>query len=110
MGNGLAVLASELSGFGLTWLVQSSVLLTLGLVAGPLVEAVGPGGAVGRLPDDARGCPRLPVRLGALGAAGFDGFSLRLPSPANDRVARGRRALCRGSRRSTRPRHRAVPT
>ena len=27
MGNGLSALANALSGFGLTWLVQSSVLL-----------------------------------------------------------------------------------
>jgi hypothetical protein len=39
MASVLAVLARELSGFGLTWLVQSSVLLTLGLLAGRLLSS-----------------------------------------------------------------------
>ena len=71
MGNGLAALARALSGFGLTWLVQSSVLLALGLLAGPRIAAVGPGGPVGRLPDDAGGRSRLPVRVGGLERRGI---------------------------------------
>ena len=42
MGNGLTAIMRDVSGFGLTWLVQSSVLLALGLLAGRLLRRSGP--------------------------------------------------------------------
>jgi hypothetical protein len=50
-------------------------------------QAIGPGGAIERVPHDAPGGGRLPICVcPVLGAAGFDGLSLRLPSPSNEVV------------------------
>ena len=63
MWSGLAVLGEEGVGLGLTWLVQSSVLLALGLAAWPFLERWArrcSRACTGR----PRGGPGLPVRLG----------------------------------------------
>ena len=101
-------MATALAGFGLTWLVQSSVLLALGLLAGRLLQEIGPGGPVGRLPDDAGGRSVCPVASAALSAAGFDGLTFRLPSPATG-TARRARSATRLRRRSTSRRNRTFP-
>ena len=84
MGNGLAVLARELSGFGLTWLVQSSVLLALGLVAGRYLRRSGPAVQSGVYRTTLAAVLVCPFASARLGAAGFDGLSLRLPSPGKE--------------------------
>jgi beta-lactamase regulating signal transducer with metallopeptidase domain len=78
MASVLAVLARELSGFGLSWLVQSSVLLTLGLVAGRLLRRSGPAVQSGVYRTTLAAVLVCPFASAALNAAGFDGFSLRL--------------------------------
>jgi len=82
MGNGLAALTTGLSGFGLTWLVQSSVLLALGLVAGRVLRRSGPAVQSGVYRTTLAAVLICPVASVAFFAVGFDGLSLRLPSPA----------------------------
>ncbi len=86
MWSGLAVLAREVSGLGLTWLVQSSVLLALGLAAGRLLRRSGPAVQSGVYRTTLAAVLVCPFASAALGVAGFDGFSLRLPAAATDRV------------------------
>ena len=73
-------LSRELSGFGLTWLVQSSVLLTLGLLAGWLFRRSGPAMQSCVYRTTLAAVLVCPFASAALGIAGFDGFSLRLPA------------------------------
>src|ERR1035438_7532014 len=87
MGNSLAALARDLSGFGLTWLVQSSVLLALGLLAGRVLRRSGPAVQSGVYRTTLAAVLVCPVASAALSAAGFDGLSLRLPSPATHTAA-----------------------
>ena len=86
MWSGLAVPAREVSGLGLTWLVQSSVLLALGLAAGRLLRRSGPAVQSGVYRTTLAAVLVCPFGSAALGVAGFDGFSLRLPAAATDRV------------------------
>ena len=72
----------DLSGFGLTWLVQSSILLALGLLAGRLLRRSGPAVQSGVYRTTLAAVLICPFASVALSAAGFDGLSLRLASPA----------------------------
>ena len=78
----------DLSGFGLTWLVQSSVLLALGLLAGRLLRRSGPAVQSGVYRTTLVAVLVCPFASAALSAAGFDGLSLRLPSPVTPSRAR----------------------
>jgi beta-lactamase regulating signal transducer with metallopeptidase domain len=71
----------ELSGFGLTWLVQSSVLLTLGLLAGWLFRRSGPAMQSCVYRTTLAAVLVCPFASAVLGIAGFAGFSWRLPAP-----------------------------
>ena len=82
MGSGFLALAREPSGFGLTWLVQSSFLLALGLLAGRVLRSWGPAVQSGVYRTTLAAVLICPVASAALSAAGFDGLSLELPSPA----------------------------
>ncbi|MGO9469130.1 MAG: M56 family metallopeptidase [Isosphaeraceae bacterium] len=80
MGNGLAALTKELSGFGLTWLVQSSVLLALGLLAGRVLRRSGPAVQSGVYRTTLAAVLICPVASAALSALGFNGLTLELTS------------------------------
>ncbi len=80
MGNGLAALTKELSGFGLTWLVQSSVLLALGLLAGRVLRRSGPAVQSGVYRTTLVAVLICPVASAALSAEGFNGLTLELTS------------------------------
>jgi beta-lactamase regulating signal transducer with metallopeptidase domain len=82
MGNGLLALAAELSGLGLTWLVQSSAVLVLGLLAGRMLRRSGPAVESGVYRTTLAAILICPVASVALNAAGFESLSLRLPAPA----------------------------
>ena len=73
----------QLAGFGLTWLVQSSVLLAFGLVAGRVFRRSGPAVQSGVYRTTLLAVVICPFASAALGAAGFDGFSLALPAQTN---------------------------
>jgi beta-lactamase regulating signal transducer with metallopeptidase domain len=81
MGNAFQTLLHEVSSFGLTWLVQSSVLLTLGLLAGRLLSRSGPAIQSCVYRTTLVAVLICPFASAALSAAGFDALSLRLPSP-----------------------------
>lgn len=80
MGNGLPLVSSELLGFAVAWLVQSTVLLTLGLVAGGLLRRSGPAVQSCVYRTTLTAVLVCPLASAALGIAGLDGFSLRLPA------------------------------
>ncbi|MEJ7637908.1 MAG: hypothetical protein WKF75_07990 [Singulisphaera sp.] len=81
MWHGSAAVATALAGFGLTWLAQSSVLLVLGLLAGRVLRRSGPAVQSGVYRTTLAAVLVCPVVSALLGAAGFDGLTLRLPSP-----------------------------
>ncbi len=84
MGNAFEVLLHGLSGFGLTWLVQSSVLLMLGLLAGRLLRRSGPAMQSCVYRTTLAAVLICPLASAALSAVGFDALSLRLPSSATE--------------------------
>jgi len=81
MWHGVTVLSTALAGFGLTWLVQSSVLLVLGVVAGRVLRGAGPAVQSGIYRTTLAAVLVCPVASVALTALGIGGLSLRLPSP-----------------------------
>ncbi len=83
---GLEAVLGQLAGFGLTWLVQSSVLLALGLAAGRVLRRSGPAVQSGVYRTTLLAVVVCPFASAVLGAAGFDGLSLRLPSRAHEPV------------------------
>ena len=87
MGNGVPVVSSELLGFALSWLVQSSVLLTLGLLAGGLLRRSGPAVHSCVYRTTLAAVLICPFASAALGIAGLDGFSLRLPARTSQALA-----------------------
>ncbi|MDR3623314.1 MAG: carboxypeptidase regulatory-like domain-containing protein [Paludisphaera borealis] len=81
MGYDLAIVTTPVAVFGLNWLVQSSVLLALGLAAGRLARGRGPALQSAVYRTTLAAVLVCPIASAFLGAAGFDGFSLRLPAP-----------------------------
>jgi beta-lactamase regulating signal transducer with metallopeptidase domain/protocatechuate 3,4-dioxygenase beta subunit len=81
MWHGSAALTTSLAGFGLTWLVQSSALLSLGLLAGRLLRRSGPAVQSGVYRTTLAAVLICPAASALLSASGFDGLILRLPSP-----------------------------
>ncbi len=81
MWEGLATVTTSLAGFGLTWLVQSSALLALGLLAGGLLKRSGPAVQSAAYRTTLAAVLICPAASALLAGAGFDGFLLRLPSP-----------------------------
>jgi hypothetical protein len=89
MWDGLAALTMPWAGLGLTWLIQSTVLLALGLLAGQLLRRSGPAVLSGIYRTTLAAILICPVASAGLMGAGFDGLSLRLQSAA-DGPATGR--------------------
>ena len=83
MSHGLEVWSTTLAGLGLTWLVQSSVLLVVGLMAGRILRRSSPAVQSGVYRTTLAAVFVCPVVSAALAGAGLSGFSIRLPSPAN---------------------------
>jgi beta-lactamase regulating signal transducer with metallopeptidase domain len=82
MGYDLAIVTTPIAVFGLNWLLQSSVLLVLGLAAGRLARGRGPAIQSAVYRTTLAAVLVCPIASAMLGAAGVDGFSLRLPAPA----------------------------
>ncbi len=82
MGNGLAAYSDQLSGVGLSWLVQSTVLLALGLLAARALKRFGPAVQSGIYRTTLAAVLICPLATAALSAGGFGGLSLKLPRAA----------------------------
>jgi beta-lactamase regulating signal transducer with metallopeptidase domain len=82
MWHGLASLATTLAGFGMTWLVQSSLLLTVGLAAGRILKRSGPAVQSAVYRTTLAAVLICPIASALLASAGIDGFSWRWPTPA----------------------------
>lgn len=81
MSHGLATLATALAGFGLTWAVQSSALLVVGLLAGRVLRRSGPAVQSAVYRTTLAAVLVCPLTSTFLAAAGYDGLTLRLPAP-----------------------------
>src|SRR3954468_21297742 len=66
----------------MSWLVQSSVLLALGLLAGRCLRRSGPAVQSAVYRTTLAAVLACPVASALLAGAGFDGVTTRLPSPA----------------------------
>jgi beta-lactamase regulating signal transducer with metallopeptidase domain/thiol-disulfide isomerase/thioredoxin len=120
----LTSLPGDLSGFGLTWLLQASVLLTLGLGAGWLSRASGPALQSGIYRTTLAAVLLCPFASAALGITGFRALSIGLqptasealletPSMATRRAFRlmGERAISSpADRRGQQGGHTVIPT
>ena len=100
MGYDLATLTTRLAGFGLNWLLQSTVLLVLGVGGRAAGPEQGAGDPVGLVSNDPRGGADLPDRLGRAGRVGRRGrqptaFDSRRTSRSPDRAANRRRTESR---------------
>ncbi len=82
MGNGAATFTTALATTGLTWLVQSTILLAAGLMAGRLLKRAGAAVQSGVYRTTLAAVLVCPFASAALTAAGYDGFTFRLPNPA----------------------------
>src|SRR4051812_49416459 len=89
MAHGLASVATALGGYGLTWVVQSSALLDLGMLVGSLLKRFGPAVQSGVYRTTLGAVLICPVVSGLLAGAGFEGLSIRLSSPRGDEAAPG---------------------
>ncbi len=87
MAHGLATVATALGGYGLTWLVQSTALLGLGVVVGSLLKRFGPAVQSGVYRTTLGAVLICPVVSGLLTGAGFEGLVIRLSSPRADVAA-----------------------
>ena len=86
MWQGPATLTTALTGVGLTWLVQSTALLALGLLAGRLVKRVGAAVQSGVYRTTLTAVLVCPFASVILTAAGYDGLTFRLPNPTTGEV------------------------
>lgn len=81
MSHGLATWTTALAGFTLTWSVQSSALLLLGLLAGRLMKRTGPAVESGVYRTTLAAVLVCPLASMLVSAAGHDELTLRLPAP-----------------------------
>jgi beta-lactamase regulating signal transducer with metallopeptidase domain/protocatechuate 3,4-dioxygenase beta subunit len=81
MSHILATWPTALAGSVLTWLVQSSALLALGLVAGHVLKRTGPAVQSATYRTALVAVLVCPFASSLLSAAGYDGLTLRLPAP-----------------------------
>jgi len=77
----LATMTTTLAGLALTWLVQSSVLLALGLLAGRLIRKLGPAVQSAVYRTTLAAVLVCPLASGILAWGGLDGLSFMLPPP-----------------------------
>jgi beta-lactamase regulating signal transducer with metallopeptidase domain len=89
MALGLASVATALGGYGLTWVVQSSALLGLGMLVGGFLKRFGPAVQSGVYRTTLGAVLICPVASALLAGAGFEGLTLRLSSPRADDAAPG---------------------
>ena len=87
MWNSPATLMTSLAGLGLTWLVQSTVLLAVGLLAGRLLKRAGAAIQSGVYRTTLTAVLVCPFASAILTAAGYDGLIFRLPSQTMGEVA-----------------------
>ena len=87
MWNSPATLMTSLAGLGLTWLVQSTVLLTVGLLAGRLLKRAGAAIQSGVYRTTLTAVLVCPFASAFLTAAGYDGLMFRLPNQTMGEVA-----------------------
>lgn len=81
MGQALGVWTTNLAGLGLTWLVQSSVLMAAGLAAGRLLRRSGPAVQSAAYRTTLAAVLVCPAVSLILAQAGFDGLTFRLSAP-----------------------------
>src|SRR3954454_20268313 len=93
MAHGLASVATALGGYGLTWLVQSSALLSLGMLVGSPLKRFGPAVQSGVYRTTLGAVLICPVASALLAGAGFEGLTLRLSSPHAVEAAHAKIAL-----------------
>ena len=75
------------AGLALTWLVQSTVLLAAGLVAGRLLRKWGPAVQSALYRTALAAVILCPIASVSMAALGFSGLLIRLPGPSeNDRT------------------------
>src|SRR3954454_1049755 len=84
MAHGLASVATALGGYGLTWVVQSSALLGLGMLVGSFLKRCGPAVQSGVYRTTLGAVLICPVASALLTVAGFEGLPLRLSTPRTD--------------------------
>src|SRR3954470_7405752 len=91
MAHGLAAVLTSLAGLGLTWLLQSSALLALGLLAGRLLRRTGPAVQSGVYRTTLVAVLVCPLASTFLASMGYEGPDLRLtgPSAGGTRAADG---------------------
>src|SRR6478752_2934149 len=82
MWHGFATVTTTLAGFGLTWLVQSSILLILGLAAGRLLKRSGPAVQSAVYRTTFAAVLVCPAASAVLAARGYDRLTLRVSSSA----------------------------
>ena len=90
MWNGTAMLATALSGIGLTWLVQSTALLALGLLAGRLLKRAGAAVQSGIYRTTLAAVLVCPCRVGDPDRGGLRRLGLSAADPDDRRGPRTR--------------------
>src|SRR3954453_21463195 len=83
VSHGVATLTSALAWFGLTWAIQSSALLALGLLAGRLLGRTGPAVQSGVYRTTLVAVLVCPLASTFLASMGYEGPDLRLPGPSS---------------------------
>src|SRR4051812_27736581 len=86
VSHGVATLTSALAWSGLTWAIQSSALLALGLLAGRLLRRTGPAVQSGVYRPTLVAVLVCPFASTLLASMGYEGPDLRLPGPAAGRT------------------------
>jgi beta-lactamase regulating signal transducer with metallopeptidase domain/protocatechuate 3,4-dioxygenase beta subunit len=86
MWNSPGTLMTSLAGVSLTWLVQSTALLVLGLVAGRLVKSAGAAVQSGVYRTTLAAVLVCPIASAIVTAAGYDGLTIQLPIPKADKA------------------------
>ncbi|QEH35428.1 Regulatory protein BlaR1 [Aquisphaera giovannonii] len=82
MSQSVLTLTTALAGPGLTWLVQSTALLVLGLAAGRLLRRCGPAVQSAVYRTTLAAVLVCPIASALLASAGYEGLAIRLPEPA----------------------------
>src|SRR6266567_2877530 len=84
MWHGLANLRTALAAFGLSWLVQSSLLLAIGLLVARILKRSGPAIQSGVYRTALAAVLVCPIAAAIFTSAGVGGFSWRWQSPPSE--------------------------
>ncbi len=87
MWHSTATSTTALAGVVVTWLVQSTALLALGLLAGHLLKRAGAAVQSGVYRTTLAAVLVCPFASAILSAAGYDGLTIRLPNPTTGETA-----------------------